>query len=229
MPAICPGQDTRFWRPDDIFDVTCGVCGKSVEFFKDDVTRRCRACGTLIRNPKITLGCAQWCEHAKACLGYDPKDIADGDAETGSLLDTIIEAVKRSLKGDGRVSRALAVVEEAEELLRHVEAERRVVLAAAALSTTEADDEHGTARSILEQVGLDSRTIGEVCDLIGGNADSLHLVEGRLLRDAVRLADVRAAAAGAQPMDGLAGDFETEVGRHRAEQLRGEADHAVNL
>jgi hypothetical protein len=74
MPTICPGQDTRNWRPGDIFDVTCDACGTPVEFFKDDVTRRCTSCRTVIRNPKITLGCAQWCEHVAQCLGYDPKD-----------------------------------------------------------------------------------------------------------------------------------------------------------
>ncbi|MCX5858726.1 MAG: HD domain-containing protein [Proteobacteria bacterium] len=72
--TICPGQDTRFWKPGDIFEVACGKCGRPVEFFKDDSSRRCPGCGQRVQNPRISLGCAQWCEHAKECLGYDPKE-----------------------------------------------------------------------------------------------------------------------------------------------------------
>ena len=72
--TYCPGQDTRFWKPGDIFEATCGKCGRPVEFFKDDSSRRCPGCGQKVQNPKISLGCAQWCEHAKDCLGYDPKE-----------------------------------------------------------------------------------------------------------------------------------------------------------
>ncbi|MHC4599829.1 MAG: HD domain-containing protein, partial [Planctomycetota bacterium] len=72
MAKLCPGQDTRFWRPEDIFELDCGACGHAIEFFKDDVYRRCSACGRRVENPKFNLGCAQWCEHAKDCLGYDP-------------------------------------------------------------------------------------------------------------------------------------------------------------
>ena len=70
--TMCPGQDTRYWRPDDIFNVACSTCGKEVEFFKDDAQRRCGKCGTVIQNPRLSTGCAEWCEHAKECLGYDP-------------------------------------------------------------------------------------------------------------------------------------------------------------
>ncbi len=73
--AICPGQDTRYWRPGDIFNVPCASCGNEVEFFKDDVRRRCTGCGATVQNPRMTVGCAGWCEHAKECLGYDPSKI----------------------------------------------------------------------------------------------------------------------------------------------------------
>ncbi|MBN2159160.1 MAG: hypothetical protein JW807_07175 [Spirochaetes bacterium] len=72
--TMCPGQDTRYWRPGDIFNVTCGSCGTSVEFFKDDASRRCPGCGIRVRNPRLTMGCAAWCRHARECLGYDPKE-----------------------------------------------------------------------------------------------------------------------------------------------------------
>ena len=65
----CPGQDTRFWRPKDISEVACHACGATVEFFKDDATRRCPGCGRRVENPRIRLGCAEWCEQAEKCLG----------------------------------------------------------------------------------------------------------------------------------------------------------------
>jgi len=65
----CPGQDQRFWKPDDIFDVKCPGCGQTVEFFKDEPKLKCRECGQTVINPKIDLGCAQWCKYAEQCLG----------------------------------------------------------------------------------------------------------------------------------------------------------------
>ena len=65
----CPGQDTMYWKPNDIFDVPCPFCGSIVEFFKDDPKRKCPACKKEISNPKIKRGCAEWCQHAKECIG----------------------------------------------------------------------------------------------------------------------------------------------------------------
>ena len=48
----CPGQDWRFWKPGDVFTTECTKCGASVEFFKDEVRRKCR-CGHEMVNPKI--------------------------------------------------------------------------------------------------------------------------------------------------------------------------------
>jgi len=67
----CPGQDTRYWKPGDIYEVSCPVCGKKVEFFKDDPWRRCPHCNWKFRNPQLNVGCAEWCPFAKDCLGVD--------------------------------------------------------------------------------------------------------------------------------------------------------------
>ena len=64
----CPGQDTRFWQPEDIFVLQCPKCEADIEFFKDDSSHRCHICGNRIRNPKLELGCAEWCEMADKCL-----------------------------------------------------------------------------------------------------------------------------------------------------------------
>ena len=64
----CPGQDTRFWKPDDIFQSPCAHCGVPIEFFKDDLRRKCRQCGKYTVNPRNDLGCAAWCKYGPECL-----------------------------------------------------------------------------------------------------------------------------------------------------------------
>jgi hypothetical protein len=65
----CPGQDMRNWKPEDIYDVKCPGCGMAVEFFKDDIKRRCPKCRRQIPNPKLDLGCLEWCDYAEYCTG----------------------------------------------------------------------------------------------------------------------------------------------------------------
>jgi hypothetical protein len=72
MSPKCPGQDQRYWTPDDIFDVRCPYCGREIEFWKDEPFRRCRSCQREVRNPRMDLGCAAWCAEADACLGREP-------------------------------------------------------------------------------------------------------------------------------------------------------------
>ena len=68
MKQQCPGQDPRFWKADDIKQAPCPRCGNAVEFFKDDLSRKCPRCGARFKNPHLDLGCAEWCTHAKECL-----------------------------------------------------------------------------------------------------------------------------------------------------------------
>ena len=100
----CPGQDTRYLKPDDIFEVNCGQCGYSIEFFKDDASRRCPNCGSRIVNPKISMGCAQWCKHAKECLGFDPQNQQREQRSEASLADRLVDAMKNEFGDDQRRS-----------------------------------------------------------------------------------------------------------------------------
>ena len=68
----CPGQDTRYWTPDDIFEIPCPHCGNDTEFFKDEPVLSCRSCRRQVRNPRIDLGCARWCKFAEECLESVP-------------------------------------------------------------------------------------------------------------------------------------------------------------
>jgi len=63
----CPGQDTRYWTRDDIYEVSCPACERPVEFFKSDTVRKCEHCGYRFKNPKLDLGCAEWCPAAADC------------------------------------------------------------------------------------------------------------------------------------------------------------------
>jgi len=65
----CPGQDTRYWKPGDIFEIKCPSCGTFIEFFKDDAKRKCKKCNKWIPNPKLDFGCLEWCEYMEQCVG----------------------------------------------------------------------------------------------------------------------------------------------------------------
>jgi ribosomal protein S27E len=64
----CPGQDTRYWKTGDIFTIECPSCGEELEFFKDDQTRKCSECGERFFNPKMDLGCIEYCKFADKCI-----------------------------------------------------------------------------------------------------------------------------------------------------------------
>mgnify|MGYP006304185741 FL=1 len=63
----------RNWKPEDIFEVQCPNCSTVIEFWKDEPVRFCRGCGMEVRNPRIDLGCAEWCPSANECLGREVK------------------------------------------------------------------------------------------------------------------------------------------------------------
>lgn len=50
----CPGYDLRLWKAADVFEVTCPQCGRAIEFWQDDDTRRCPKCKQVTTNPKLT-------------------------------------------------------------------------------------------------------------------------------------------------------------------------------
>ncbi|MDF1553926.1 MAG: hypothetical protein P1P84_12730 [Deferrisomatales bacterium] len=67
----CPGQDTQMWGFDAIYDVDCPQCGAAIEFFKDQVKKRCSQCREVVFNERMDLGCAKWCPSADSCVGPD--------------------------------------------------------------------------------------------------------------------------------------------------------------
>ncbi len=109
MPDLkCPGQDKRFWKPTDIFEEPCPNCGTIIEFWKDDIDRYCKKCGTSVRNPKFDPGCAKWCKFAKQCLGinapveqYNEKQNKEGGFAMKKVKRKIIKIDEKKCDGCG--------------------------------------------------------------------------------------------------------------------------------
>jgi exopolyphosphatase/pppGpp-phosphohydrolase len=141
----CPGQDSRYWKHDAIFDVDCPHCGASIEFFKDQTSTRCRACGKQVVNPRMDFGCAAYCQYAEQCLGELPPELL---AQREDLLkNRVAIKMKQYFRRDfQRVGRATKVARNAERLAREEGANPAVVLCAAYLhniGSRIADEKHG--------------------------------------------------------------------------------------
>lgn len=152
----CPGQDTMYWKPGDVFEVACPRCGRPVEFFKDDTARRCGHCDHRFANPHMDFGCAAYCPYAEQCIGDLPPEVA---AQQENLLkDRVALAVKRLFGRDfARIGRAARVARHAERLGRETSGNLAVILTAAHLLEAgypAARQRHGAAAA--EHVGAES-------------------------------------------------------------------------
>jgi hypothetical protein len=197
MITKCPGQDTRFWKPNDVYTVECPKCSKPVEFFKDDIRRRCKKCGHMFINPKLNLGCARWCQYADQCVGVIGKE---------EFKEIIILAMKEHYSGDKeRIDNALKVLRFVEDILEHEKGNPKVVIAAGILydiglhevgkepeRAKESDQEKDnlpTVRGILENSGSKAEVIEEVCQIIENHhhPENINTLNGKIVYDAVRL------------------------------------------
>jgi DNA-directed RNA polymerase subunit RPC12/RpoP/chorismate mutase len=214
----CPGQDSRFWKPGDIFETRCPACGAEVEFFKDDTARRCPRCGRRFVNPKMDFGCAAYCPYAEQCLGDLPAELV---AEREELLkDRVAVAMKRYFKKDfRRIGHAGRVARYAEEIGQAEKGSLAVILTTAylhdiglieaeRLHPSQADQYHeetgpAVARQILEGLGARAELIDEVAAIIGrhhrpGPDDSLSF---KVVYDADRIVNMEEALKAAETED----------------------------
>jgi DNA-directed RNA polymerase subunit RPC12/RpoP len=190
----CPGQDTRYWKPGAIFEVTCPRCGSDVEFFQDDTARKCSHCGNRFVNPKVDFGCASYCQYAEQCLGDLPPELL---AQKDDLLkDRVAIEMKRYFGKDfKRIGHAARVARYAEQIVKEEKGNPAVVLCAAYLHDIgihEAERKYQStapgyqrkegppiARDILTRLGAKEDLIDEVCDIVGhhhqpGDEESLN-------------------------------------------------------
>jgi hypothetical protein len=182
----CPGQDSRYWSGEDVFESNCPKCGQGVEFFKDDSQRTCRNCGHKMLNPKIDFGCASYCPHAEQCLGSLPPELVEAQGDL--LKDRIAFAMRKYFGEDARrIRHAEAVAEQAETIATSMSSEQggdmMVIMASAYLhdigireaerkfNSSAARYQHSegppVAREILFQLKAKPELIDEVCDIIG--------------------------------------------------------------
>ena len=96
----CPGQDSRYWDANAVFEATCPNCGSSVEFFKDDSSRKCTKCSTKMLNPNNDFGCASYCPYAAQCLGSLPPELLAKKQEV--LKERVAVEMKRYFGDDFR-------------------------------------------------------------------------------------------------------------------------------
>jgi Zn ribbon nucleic-acid-binding protein len=197
MIVKCPGQDTRYWKPNDVYSVECPKCGQPVEFFKDDIRRRCKKCSHMFINPRLNLGCARWCQYADQCVGALGKD---------EFKEIITLAMKEHCSGDKeRIDNALKVLRFVEDILECEEGNPKVVIAAGILydiglhevekepeRAKESDQENNnlpTVRGILERSGSKAEVIEEVCQIIENyhHPENINTLNGKIVYDAVRL------------------------------------------
>ncbi len=178
----CPGQDSRYWKPGAIFEAKCPECGSDVEFFKDDLSRRCNRCGFKFLNPSMDFGCASYCKYAEQCIGnLSPELLAQKE---DLLKDRVAIEMKRYFKQDfKRIGHAGRVARYAEKIGKEEKGDMSVILTAAYLhdiGIKDAEIKHGSsdaeyqeeegprvAREILDGLGAGDELIDEVCDIIG--------------------------------------------------------------
>jgi hypothetical protein len=157
----CPGQDTRFWKPGDIFMAECPKCGAEIEFFKDDTRRRCAWCGHLFYNPKIELGCAEWCQYAEKCV----PDLVRAKKATQNFKELLAEMVKTHLQGDAAAwDRTARGAQYAQDLLKAEGGDPKVVLAAVLLHEVEP----AKARELLAELQTEPEITEAILELLSG-------------------------------------------------------------
>lgn len=72
----CPGQDLGRKKPEDVVSYApCPKCNYDLEFWYDEVKRKCPECNYLVKKDLAQIlkdyKCALWCDSAELCIGKD--------------------------------------------------------------------------------------------------------------------------------------------------------------
>lgn len=196
----CPGQDQRYWKAEDIYEIECPDCGNSIEFFKDEPKLKCSRCGTVVINPKIDTGCAQWCSYSEQC---------SGNSESVLIIDNLIMEMKKVFGDDQkRVTHALNVLNYAEQIQKIEGGDPMIIKAAAVLHDIgihQAENKYGSSAGkfqeiegppIAEKILIESRfptnAIDHICKIIGNHhsAKDIDTIEFRIVWDADWLVNI---------------------------------------
>lgn len=182
----CPGQDTRHWKPDDIFTLECPKCGTEIEFFKDDTRRRCAWCGHLFYNPKIELGCAEWCQYADKCVPELVKEKQAMQTFKDRLRERVLSLISEEADFAARLDRSLAL---GTDLLKAEGGDPKVVFAALLLQKIDPDQ----AREILAELETEPEIIESVLEVLQPEAKSPG-INRQIYQDVLALVEAEAGA-----------------------------------
>ena len=231
----CPGQDQRLWKPEDIFEVQCSNCGKTVEFFKDEPKLKCRKCGQMVINPKIDLGCAEWCQYAEQCMGLDVVK------NMKVIREKLISEMKNVFgKDKKRIEHALSVLDYAEQI-QNVEGGDPLIVRAAAIlhdiGIHEAEHKHGSsagkyqeiegppiAGEILKEQDIPAEAVEHICKIIANHHSDREIdtIEFRIVWDAdqiVNLSEDSGQTTNEKQQEIIDKKFKTDEGRRIATEL----------
>jgi len=232
----------RFWKAEDVFEVQCPKCDGRVEFFKDEVRRRCR-CGHEIINPRVDFGCAAWCPYAEQCIGTVPEDVRAKQRaeEKDSLRQRIGVEMKKYFGTDfRRMNHALKVARYAEQILKAEGGNPLVVLGAAYLhgiGIHEAERKYGDtggryqelegppiAREILGKLSVQKEMMEEICNIIAHHhgPKSEESLNFQIVYEADSLVNIEEEGISEEPeavQNFIAKTFRTVTGKALAEKL----------
>lgn len=158
LASKCPGQDLRYWNPEDIYEENCPNCGNELEFWKTDIRLRCDTCKEQVTNPRFDMGCAKWCSYAEQCLGGVVKGFGPSDS--------FLERIKGSLQGlfqDEELERIHKILAFAEQLSVDRGAELMVVVIALCFliirERFHKEEAQDTIERLIQQVPLPERAV----------------------------------------------------------------------
>jgi hypothetical protein len=189
----------------------------------------------MVANPKIDLGCAQWCRYAEKCLGVT------ATSRMSNIRDELIQQMKGVFGDDGkRIEHALCVLDFAEQIQATEGGNPLVVKAAAILHDIgihEAERKHGSAagkyqqiegppiaEEILRKYELGDDLVEHICKIIASHhtAKDIDTIEFRCVWDADWLVNMPTECSdmdSEQLTSFIAGRFKTEKGKEIATAL----------
>ena len=198
----CPGQNTMFWKPDDIYDVRCPNCDRPVEFWKDDSKRTCK-CGHRFLNPKRDLGCLEYCKYAEQCM----PEMFQGESLKALYRDRLLVTAKIKMKpDDASLERSQKIAELAEAILDEEGGQPKVIFAATILGnlvlhsqaqgrqaafSAQGDSPSAITRKVLAEIGTEKEVTDQVCQIIENriNGAGSEDLDSKIVSDAMMLAD----------------------------------------
>jgi len=206
IPLRCPGQDPRFLKAQDIAEMQCPDCGRTVEFWPDELLRKCPGCSRRLANPENSMKCLAWCRYAAQCLAAIS---GESGATIAPLREELVERMRKAFGDDvEKTDHALAVLNLAEDIGRQEGGDPLVLVPAAILSDI------GPAAEILAEVGLPQAVQEEILETIAHreDRDKVHTPSGAALFDAVLIVSLQdKATADAEAV--LAREALTDAGR----------------